>query len=178
MTVEVSALVASEPSGSGTESDPYVITNYNQLGYMRENLSAHYVLGNNIDASQSCGGDCGNPSGEGWAPVGSLGGSGWFTDTPWDGVYDRCDGSDENEEHCFQGTLDGRGHVIYNLYVDPAGTGYPSYGGLFGYIGQNAMIRNLGLRDVKIRVPASGPFSHGGVLADTMTEARSETPML
>ena len=165
LEVEVSSDVATEPEGSGAESDPYVITNYNQLGYMRENLSAHYVLGNNIDASQSCGGDCGNPSGEGWAPVGSLGGSGWFTDTPWDGVYDRCDGSDENEEHCFQGTLDGRGYVISDLYVNPTGGSRPLYGGLFGYIGQNAMIRNLGLREAKIRASSTGSYtSNVGVL--------------
>lgn len=38
-------------SGSGTPEDPYVITNIEQLQMINEDLSAHYVLGCDIDAS-------------------------------------------------------------------------------------------------------------------------------
>ncbi|QRV16023.1 PEGA domain-containing protein [Haloterrigena salifodinae] len=37
--------------GSGTTDDPYVITDVHELQAMDANLSAHYVLGNDIDAS-------------------------------------------------------------------------------------------------------------------------------
>ncbi len=40
---------AAEYSGSGTMADPYIVTNAQQLQDMRENLSAHYKLGNTID---------------------------------------------------------------------------------------------------------------------------------
>ncbi len=36
-------------SGSGTMADPYIVTNAQQLQDMREDLSAHYKLGNTID---------------------------------------------------------------------------------------------------------------------------------
>jgi hypothetical protein len=38
-------------NGSGTEADPYQITNVTQLQEMQEDLSAHYILMNDIDAS-------------------------------------------------------------------------------------------------------------------------------
>ncbi|MHC4455659.1 MAG: hypothetical protein ACYS0I_01000 [Planctomycetota bacterium] len=37
-------------SGSGTEGDPYVITDAYELQEMQDDLGAWYVLGNNIDA--------------------------------------------------------------------------------------------------------------------------------
>ena len=38
-------------SGKGTMADPYLVTNAEQLQGMRENLSAHYKLADNIDLS-------------------------------------------------------------------------------------------------------------------------------
>ena len=46
----------------------------------------------------------------------------------------------------FSGTLDGRDYVISDLTVNTSG----DYGGLFGYAGTAAKIRNVGLRDVDI----------------------------
>jgi hypothetical protein len=40
-------------SGSGTVSSPYVISNATQLQEMKDDLTAHYVLGNDIDASET-----------------------------------------------------------------------------------------------------------------------------
>lgn len=40
-------------SGSGTVSDPYIITTPEQLDMMRQNLSAHYKLGADIDLSEA-----------------------------------------------------------------------------------------------------------------------------
>ena len=38
-------------NGSGTEIDPYQITNVNELQEIQDNLIAHYILTNDIDAS-------------------------------------------------------------------------------------------------------------------------------
>ena len=51
--------------GDGTEASPYLICSYTQLGLMRNGLSAHYELGQNITASGT------------WVPVGD--GSSRFT---------------------------------------------------------------------------------------------------
>jgi hypothetical protein len=75
-------------SGSGTTRDPYIITNENQLQEMKDNLTAHYALGNDIDAS----GTLYWNGGAGFEPVGT--GDNWFV-----------------------GSLDGRGYKIYDLYI-------------------------------------------------------------
>jgi len=76
-------------SGSGTEVDPYIITDVYQLQEMRDDLTACYVLGNDIDASgtQTWNG------GAGFEPVGSS------TDP-------------------FTGKFDGRMFTITGLYIN------------------------------------------------------------
>ena len=105
-----------------SEDTPFLICTYAQLGMMRDDLSAHYALGSNIDASASCGGDCGSPSGSGWTPVGEDGDN-------------------------FSGTLSGNGYVISNLFVNISA----NHVGLFGYIGATADVRDVGLSDVNVR---------------------------
>ena len=99
-----------------------MICTYAQLGMLGDDLSARYELGDNIDASASCGGDCGSPSGSGWTPVGDAGNN-------------------------FSGTLDGNGYMISDLFVDISGDD----GGFFGVIGTGAEVRNIGLSNVDVR---------------------------
>jgi len=73
--------------GSGTEQDPYQISTPEQLDAVRNNLSAHYKLMNDIDLSDA-----------GWVPIGS----GLWT------------GSSYNR---FTGVLDGQGYIIRNLKI-------------------------------------------------------------
>lgn len=40
-------------NGSGTEADPYQITTVEQLQEMNDELDAHYILMNDIDASDT-----------------------------------------------------------------------------------------------------------------------------
>jgi hypothetical protein len=82
-------------AGSGTESDPYVITTVEQLQEMNDDLGAYYELGNDIDASvtQTWNG------GEGFVPVG--------------------DGTNP-----FTGKFDGRSHTITGLYIDRPSTDF------------------------------------------------------
>jgi PGF-pre-PGF domain-containing protein/PGF-CTERM protein len=89
---------ASEPvdpfdEGSGTASDPYVITNATELQAMESDLSAHYVLGDNVNASETSSWN----DGKGFDPVGS-------TSTQ------------------FTGTFAGSDHTITGLYVNRSGT--------------------------------------------------------
>ena len=51
---------------------PYIICSYAELNLVRNNLNAHYILGDHIDASESCGGDCGAPSSSGFEPIGTV----------------------------------------------------------------------------------------------------------
>ncbi|MFB1064827.1 hypothetical protein [Natrinema sp. H-ect4] len=75
--------------GSGTSSDPYQISNVDQLQDISSNLSAHYVLSSNIDASQTENWNNGN----GFNPIGD-------SNTP------------------FSGSLDGSGNSISELYIN------------------------------------------------------------
>lgn len=50
-SLNVTAFSAVTFSGSGTEKDPYLITNAEQFNAIRNNLSAHYRLANTIDLS-------------------------------------------------------------------------------------------------------------------------------
>ena len=74
--------------GFGTETDPYVITDVYQLQEMQDDLSACYVLGNDIDASDTVSWN----GGEGFEPVGG-------DVTPFTGIFD------------------GLGHTITGLYI-------------------------------------------------------------
>lgn len=73
--------------GKGTEAEPYVITSPVELDYVRKNLDAWYVLGNNIDMRGWLGLDQ-----KGFEPIGTA-------------------------TEAFTGHLDGKGYWINNLYM-------------------------------------------------------------
>ncbi len=75
--------------GSGTESDPYQIANVDQLQAMENDLDAHYVLVDDIDASETENWN----SGKGFDPIG-----------------------DNNAS--FKGSFNGQRYEIENLYID------------------------------------------------------------
>jgi hypothetical protein len=103
--------------GSGTPDDPYVITNVKQLQEMKYDLNAYYVLGNDIDASETRYWN----NGQGFEPIGDY-------------------------NNPFTGSFDGRGYKIYNLYINTT----RDFGGLFGVVGKEGIIKNVGLENVKI----------------------------
>jgi hypothetical protein len=92
-------------SGSGTEGSPCQITNLQQLNATRDDLTLHYKLMNNIDASPTSGWN----SGAGWEPIGY-----WI---------------DSEDYLAFSGTFDGAGFVIGNLYINSSNSA-----GLFGHL--------------------------------------------
>jgi len=76
-------------SGAGTLADPYQITNAAQLQEMKNNLTAHYVLMNDIDCSDTVNWN----SGAGFEPVG-------------------------DKANRFIGSLDGQNYVINGLFIN------------------------------------------------------------
>ena len=129
-------------SGSGTQSDPYVIENATHLDQIRNDLDAHYILGNDIDLTEETreGGKFYNDlegdfkflGGHGWKPI--------------------------NE---FSGSLDGKGYSIKGLYIKSYmsetndGVRYtarvlPEYIGLFGHTMEDVSIKNLVLEDFDV----------------------------
>lgn len=113
-------------TGSGTPEDPFIITNVHELQEIKDSLSAHYRLANDIDASVTASWNMGDhdedpstpDSAMGFYPIGT-------SSTP------------------FTGSLNGAGYVITNLYINrPAA----DLVGLFGYVVQSS-IDSLGLVD-------------------------------
>ena len=80
--------------GSGTEQDPYVITNVDQLQEMNEDLDACYALGNDIDASAT----------KTW-----NGGAGFVPIANKAYVFDTKG---------FVGQFDGKGYMIKDLWIN------------------------------------------------------------
>ena len=76
-------------SGSGSEADPYVITTAAQLQEVNDDLDAWYVLGNDVDASET---------------------SGWNDGLGFDPLGDSTTK--------FTGHFDGQDYVIHNLHIN------------------------------------------------------------
>ena len=126
--------------GSGTEEDPYIITNPIQLDQIRNDLDGYYVLGNDIDLTEATrdGGELSTeantcPQEFGWKSISG-----------------------------FSGTLDGRGHSIKGLYQknyitcnnDAVDTTYYEWvntgNGLFSSAKGNLTIKNIVFEDFDI----------------------------
>lgn len=87
VTAEESML--EEMEGNGSEANPYVITDVEELQAMDADQSGRYVLGNDIDASKTAAWNAGS----GFEPIG-------------------------HDSDSFAGSLDGKGYTISNLVVD------------------------------------------------------------
>jgi len=112
---------ATQPSvGDGSEGNPYQIENLENLYWIADDNSRwnyHYLQTSNIDASATSGWN----GGEGWIPIG-------------------------NNTTQFEGSYDGGGHTISNLYINRSDG---EKQGLFGYI-KYAEIANLGFINTNI----------------------------
>ncbi|WP_206193249.1 beta strand repeat-containing protein, partial [Aliarcobacter cryaerophilus] len=123
--------------GFGTIANPYKITNWTQLQNINNpNILTqndyYFNLLNNINSSTT--GYMGN-SGEGWNPIGN------------------------NASNKFNGTFDGLGNTISDLYIKRP---TQSYVGLFGYINSGSTIKNIGLKDLDI----TGNYHVGGLIGN------------
>ncbi len=126
--------------GSGTEADPFQVTDCIELQNVTTNLTASYALMNDIDCSDTVnwnGGKGFNPFGKNTYPG------------------DNC-----SVEFC--GTFFGRNKTVSNLYINRA-LGDPETNGealgLFGVINRNGSVMDLGVDDVNI----TGTIGIGGI---------------
>lgn len=130
------------PYGVGTEEEPYQITNAAELYWFAglvngdesiignsipQNTGACAVLTKNITINENVLDENGSLNGNGsgleqWPPIGSYGIRG---------------------EEAYIGTFDGNGYTISGLYVDSDA----QYVGLFGCVGRNGKIQNVGVVD-------------------------------
>ena len=127
--------------GSGTADDPWQIATAEQLNLVRNDLSGHYVLVDDIDLSDY----------ENWEPIGTFQSK---SDAPEDAEVPHPD-------YACTGTFDGAGHTISNLKVSAAS---PLGAGLFGCASGTengeAYIGNFTLENVNV----SGFYLVGGAV--------------
>ena len=108
-------------AGDDDRPSPYRIRSVEQLQGMTNNLSAHYVIAEDIDASSTAEWN----GGKGFCPVG-------------DGTRP------------FTGSFDGQGHSITGLKINRFGM-VTTHIGLFGVVGRDALIRNVTLRKAYVK---------------------------
>lgn len=87
VTLNITQMGASSPkfqAGSGTEQDPYQITNAQQLKYISKALNAHFVLTADISLNEEAAGSGWDPIGKQEAPfTGTLDGQGHTIKNMW-----------------------------------------------------------------------------------------------
>ena len=108
--------------------DPYVITTASQLDEMKQDIEAHYILGNDIDASAYVG----------YEPTGNWSGNPYCDLTT--GGY--C---------AFQGSFDGMGYTITDLTIEWNDPTFEKPGGLFGVVYNPSYIGNVTLENLIVR---------------------------
>jgi hypothetical protein len=107
--------------GNGTLSNPFTISNIDELNYIRDNLDAHYKLIADLDLSSI----------ENWDPIGGTCG-------------DDCD------YEYFTGSFDGNNHTISNLTINLPNEYYIGLFGNFKPITPGDSIKNLTLINVNL----------------------------
>ena len=127
--------------GSGSSEDPWKIATAEQLDRIRDDLTGHYTLIDDIDLSGY----------ENWMPIGTF--------------QPRSDAPEDAEvphpDYAFSGTFDGAGHTISNLTISceaPMGAGL--FGCASGTESNAASIGHFTLKDVNV----SGFYLVGGAV--------------
>ena len=120
-------------NGAGTSGDPYQITSWAQLDEIRDDLTAHYILMNDLDensAGYNTYASATANNGKGWIPIG-------------------LDTDQQTILGVFTGSLDGDFHTISNLRMDNTARGDVERG--LGFIFQIfSTVKNIALLDVKV----------------------------
>jgi hypothetical protein len=120
--------------GDGSEQNPFIISDVSQLHQISFNMNAHYVLGNNIDASSTANAN----SGEGFLPMG--------------------DGRNP-----FAGSLDGKGYSITDLTINrPATDNVGLFGYLGNGVVKNIKFFNVSVIGKHHTGVVAGQVNSGG----------------
>lgn len=156
----ISAFAADSPlasnfsGGSGSASDPYLISNVDQLEAFRDSVNSgntyegiNVALASDLDIS----------SGQ-WIPIGTA---------------NRKSSGLAPGSNSFKGTFDGKGHTVSGLTITPSGTDTDSPDYTIGFFGavMGGTVKNLTLSNVKIKSTLSemsggavSMLSDGGVV--------------
>jgi hypothetical protein len=105
-----------------TPSQDLEIRDWNDLNAIRNNLTGHHILMNDLDSSTAGYAELAGPDangGEGWQPIIGSGGNPSFT-----------------------GTFDGQGYEIRDMSINLPGKGYV---GVFSKLGEGGTIENVGV---------------------------------
>jgi len=124
-TFLVTAALIAGIAGCGTHTTPIEIRDWYDLHAVRENLSGSYVLMSDLDstiAGYAEQADSAANGGKGWQPIGT-------SDDP------------------FTGSFDGQGYKINNLYINRPDE---ELVGLFGYVGEGGVVKNLGVVNANV----------------------------
>lgn len=135
---------AEKLAGSGTADDPYQIATAQQFDSIRNDLTAHYILTQDIDLSSVAD----------FQPIGSV----TFADADEDGNM--------KAEKAFTGTLDGNGKTISNVTVKDNGNLIGV--GVFGVTMNQASITDLTLCNVTST--GSNALATGGLVGYGMSQ--------
>ena len=132
----LSSIPETNYKGAGTETNPISIPDLERLEMIRDEVNASRDFSGmyfTMTADIDMSGTYNSGSGESWTPIGK-------------------------ESTQFKGVFDGAGHKISGLYISNS----EDFQGLFGYLGQGGVIKNLGVEGTVI---GTGSFyqSVGGV---------------
>ena len=121
-------------NGAGTSGDPYQITSWAQLDEIRDDLTAHYILMNDLDensAGYNTYASATANSGKGWIPI----------------------GLDTNQTTLlgnFTGGFDGNFFTIENIRMDNTALGDDNTGLGFLYSIGTSTVKNISLIDIQV----------------------------
>ena len=134
--------------GEGTEADPFLINNVEELLWFQANVDKQAADGSTQYAGKyiKMAADI-DLAGINWNPIGSMSG----------------------DHASFKGVFDGDGHTISNLNVEQAGNGL----GLFAYTSGNAVIKNLNLVNVTVKSTNNSNYV-GGVVGNAYASTKIE----
>jgi hypothetical protein len=147
--------------GDGSSGNPFQISNVTELQNMSANLSAHYILINDIDASNTTKWNWNGTIYKGFIPV----------------ANDTDPGTVGFQGTNFTGSFDGRGYNITGLFINRTPD---EYIGLFGRVNPSAMIKNVNIINYSVfgdnYVGGLIAYNNGGTVTNCNTSGTINIP--
>lgn len=125
-----------QTSTLGSSENPHKITNKDQLLAMKDDPEGHFILENDIDMLE------------------------YVSDENLSETQKRTVDPIFSSSNGFKGVLDGNGKTLSNILVSRN----VQYMGLFGYISEKGIIKNLSLVDLEMKLSRSSEAFVGGVV--------------
>jgi hypothetical protein len=133
----ITAALIAGMAGCLSSSQNLEIRTWYDLDAVRDNLRGNHILMNDLDSTTAGYTELASPTaneGKGWQPIGT-------------------------EDELFNGTFDGQGYEIRNLFINRFGE---SYVGLFGVVGEGGVVQDIGV----VNSDVTGYGGVGGLVGD------------